>query len=81
MSKFFKIDDWEPVDMASSGMGLAAGVAGPLTLGFSIFMMGEASASSPEVDDDGDKPAAPAKKTPSSKNIMGGMSAPKPTWA
>jgi hypothetical protein len=94
MSQFIDMDNWEPVDVASTGVGLATGVSGPLGIGFSIFMSGEAG-TPPGKDKDkgkdndndgqasalsGEAPLQKRTKDPFAKNIFIGMEPPKPSW-
>lgn len=81
MSKFFNMDDWETVDVASIGTGVALGIAAPMAIGFSIFMAGEASTPVDDDEKDNVKPFIPTKKSDGPRDIMTGMLAPKPTWA
>ena len=80
MSKFFNIDDWEPVDLMSTGLTAATGGAAlPLAIGFSIFMAGEAG-TPPEQPSKESMPDHPSKKNSAHKNIFIGMEPPKPSW-
>jgi hypothetical protein len=93
MSQFFDMDDWEPVDVASTGLGIATGVSGPLGIGFSIFMSGEAGTPPGKDNDKGKDNGGPSgqasalagsspkrTKDPFAKNIFIGMEPPKPSW-
>jgi hypothetical protein len=90
MSKFFNIDDWEPVDLASAAVGVAAGVNAPLLAGFSIFMSGEGSTPTTDVSQETGDRSAPGK--PEAKPLIANiarnqvgprdiMAPPKPNWA
>lgn len=82
MSRFFDIDDWEPVDVASTALTVATGGAGlPLSIGFSIFMAGEAATPAESAPEQEAKPKEPGKKQSAGKNIFIGMAPPKPSWA
>jgi hypothetical protein len=94
-SKFFNVDDWETVDVASTGIGIGAGMADPASsIGFSIFMSGEAGTPVSK-ENDPDEPAntsgsalagspSPSPKRSkgayANKNIFIGMAPPKPSW-
>ena len=94
MSKFFNIDDWETVDVASTGAAMEIATVDPVTsIGFSVFMSGEAGTpTSKDKDNDNSAPSGSAlagspspegktrKKSAEGRNIFIGMAPPKPSW-
>ena len=88
------MDDWETVDLASTATALEASAVDPVSsIGFSIFMSGEAGTPiSKDNDDDAPdvssgsalagspSPGGKSRKSSEGRNIFIGMAPPKPSW-
>lgn len=90
------MDDWETVDVASTGATMEMATCDPATsIGFSIFMSGEAG--TPVSKDNDSSASAPSsgsalagspapltkaqqRKSAAGRNIFIGMEPPKPSW-